>query len=141
MKNPITTIDENIPFEKNVWNIINNLQETIIFISKQYDDTLLELKKIREENTMLKKAQDLQQSTIENLVGKCEELDIKINDFEQEKIKNVVNITGLPNLNTEDIKKKIIEIGNECDVQINMNDIIDIHKLENKKTELTTLWN
>lgn len=137
MKNfaELMEIDESQPFEKNVWIILKNLQETIIFISKQFDDSLLELKTIKEENIMLKKNQEFQHSTIKNLIVKCEELEFKINEFEQEKLNNFVNINGLPNLNLDDTKKAIIEVAKEFDINMNTNDIINVNKLQNKKAK------
>lgn len=63
--------------KKNVWKVFKTMQETLNFVSKQHDDTLTELRKIKEENVTLKKNQDLQQSTIKHLIDKCDNLEFK----------------------------------------------------------------
>lgn len=75
--------------------------------------------------------------TIKNLTSRLEDLEYKLAEREQKDLDYNININGLLNLTFEEPASVLLNIGQELEINISNEDIINIRKLENKKTKKT----
>lgn len=127
--------NEKTKVDGSVWIILKKVYEAQLHITKQNDDIIEEIKNLRTENATLKKSQELNTNTINNLTLRVEELELKIADSEQFQIDDTINVNGLSVLSYEEASLAFINIANELNINISSEDIINIKKLENKKTK------
>lgn len=121
--------------EKNAMGMLKQVHESQIFIARQNDDMLQELKKLRQENETLKKNQEISNNTIKNLKSRLNDVEYKLAEKEQQELDCTINLNGLPNISLQESASVLIQISEGLDIGITEDDIINIKKLENKKTK------
>lgn len=115
--------------------ILKKVHDSQVFIAHQNDDMLQEFKKLRQENELLKKNQEISNNTIKNLTSRLEDLEYKMAEMDQKELDFNININGLPNMAYEESFSTLLKIGKELEINVSDDDIVGIRKLENKKTK------
>lgn len=95
-----------IPFKKSIQEEMQNIKESVQFISDSFDDFKTKI----EENV-----RNAEQLEIESnkLKAKVQVLEIKMNEMEQKNLKNNIVVTGIPTQTSENlpkITKKLLQV-------------------------------
>lgn len=112
-------------------SVIQELQKSVDFMSSKFDSILqenIELKKLVKENlSAVKKVNELE--------AQIELLNNKINIIEQRSRLDNIEIHGIPSTPNENLQNVVIKIGELNNVNVDENDLIDVHRLPTGKNQ------
>lgn len=113
----------------NLWTNFKTLQNSVMFISQQYDELLIKNDVTFKENRLLKSNQNKILDDIVLLKKENERLSLLINNSEQEKLKNSVVLKSLPDLNITECKEVLVNVATKLNVGLLSQDVTKVQKL------------
>src|SRR5258705_31910 len=95
---------------------IKCIKESQEFMSKKYDELFADLKKIKSD-------QKIAYSNNKALKEEVKDLKEKVDALERDKLRNDIEIVGIPDLANEDLKGVIVKVAEQMDCKIQLRDI------------------
>lgn len=121
---------------------IIDLQKSQKLISSQLDSFTKRCEFLEIENKNLRKIVTNQQNQSNSLKNKVNDLEKDLNEIKQSKCDEFAIISGVPNMDNENVDKIICKIGEVLGVKIEKNDIKSCKRISSNvsKKMLKTIW-